>query len=114
MLPIQPQAVQELLDKLKDQELYLHLELTNGAYTFDRDRSKLVASNLIRNVKVSYSHGSISGSGPYRVGLKMPEGWIYAEGLTHYEETETERAVLAGNDNDGKLVVSLMLSPEPF
>lgn len=114
MLPIQPQAVQELLDKLKNRELYLHLELTNGAYTFEQDRSKLVASNMIRNVKVSYSTGSISGNGPYRVGLKMPEGWIYAEGLTHYEESETERAVLAGNDRAGKLVVSLMLSPEPF
>jgi len=114
MQRIQTADVQRMLDLLKGRDLYIHLEITNGAYTAHRDKSKLSAANFIRNVRLLYTHGSISGIGPYRVGLKIGEGWVFAEGLTHWEETETERLILAGHDDDGKLVVSLQLSPQPF
>jgi hypothetical protein len=114
MQAINPAAVQQVLDLLKGRDLYIHLEITNGAYTAHRDKSKLSAANFIRNVVLLYTHGSISGSGPYRVGLKIGEGWVFAEGLTHWEETEQDRLILAGHDNEGKLVVSLQLSPQPF
>lgn len=114
MLPIQPLEIQQRLDRLKNKELYLHLEMTSGAYAAHFDSTRHPAATFITNAAVRYFHGSISGNGPYRVGLKMESGWIYSEGLTHYEETETERLILAGHDSQGKLVVALHLSPQPF
>lgn len=111
---INPQMVQELLDKLQDQDLYIHLEMTTGAYASHEDESKFTASTFIKNGVVRYNHGSIAGFGPYRVGLKMEQGWIYAQGLTHIDQSETERLIMAGHDSEGKLVVALQLSKEPF
>jgi hypothetical protein len=114
MQPINPETIQHLIDKLQDQDLYIHLEMTTGAYAAHIDSSKHPAANFITNAIIRYSHGSISGSGPYRVGLKMTQGWVYSEGLTHWEETETERLILAGHDVQGKLVVALQVSRQPF
>lgn len=111
---INQQRVQQIIDGFKEQELYVHLEMTTGAYAAHLDSTKHPAANFITNAVIKYSHGSIEGSGPYRVGLKMEKGWIYSEGLTHWEETETDRLLLAGHDGQGKLVVSLQLSKEPF
>ncbi|WP_422656976.1 YojF family protein [Paenibacillus sp. EC2-1] len=106
--------VQNMIDKLTDQDLYIHLELTTGAYASHHDISKHPAANFITNAQIRYTHGSISGNGTFRVGLKMEHGWIYAEGLTHYDKNESERLVMAGHDSQGKLVVALQLSREPF
>lgn len=106
--------VQLIIDQLKNQDLYIHLEMTTGAYASHHDDSKFTASTFIRNGNIRYTLGSIEGSGPYRVGLKIDQGWVYSQGLTHWDETDTERLILAGHDNDGKLVVSLQLSKEPF
>ncbi len=106
--------VQTMIDRLKERELYLHLEMTSGAYAAHFDSSKHPAATFVTNAGVRYSQGSISGEGPYRVGLKTVQGWVYSEGLTHYEETEQERLILAGHDSQGKLVVALQLSLEPF
>lgn len=111
---IQPLELQRRIDALKDQELYVHLEMTMGAYASHNDVNKHPAANFITNAKVRYAYGAVSGSGPYRVGLKMEEGWIYTEGLTHFEETEAERLILAGHDSQGKLVVALQLGKTPF
>lgn len=111
---IQPTEVQRRIDKLKDQDVYIHLEMTTGAYAAHFDSSKHPAATFITNAVVRYSHGSISGNGPYRVGLKMAHGWVYSEGLTHYEDTESERLILAGHDSQGKLIVSLQVSRQPF
>ncbi|RJE87491.1 DUF1806 family protein [Paenibacillus sp. 1011MAR3C5] len=111
---IQPLKVQQLIDKLKDQDLYVHIEQTTGAYASHIDSSKHPAASFLTNARIRYNHGSISGSGPYRVGLKMAHGWVYSEGLTHYEDAETERLIMAGHDSQGKLIVALQLSPEPF
>ena len=114
MITIEPGAVQQLLDRLKDQEVYIHLEMTTGAYASQRDQSKLTASAFLSNAKIRYGQGSIAGDGPYRIGLKTELGWVYAQGLTHWEETEKDRLIAAGHDGDGKLVVALQLSREPF
>lgn len=114
MKPIDKTEIQQRIDRLGGRELYIHLEMTTGAYAAHWDSSKHPAATFIKNAIVRYAHGSISGDGPYRVGLKLPHGWVYSEGLTHYEETETERLILAGHDGQGKLVVALQLSPEPF
>lgn len=114
MKPIHPGTVQSAIDKLKDQDLYIHLEMTSGAYASHFDSSKHPAATFISNAVIRYSHGSIAGNGPYRVGLKTENGWIYSEGLTHYEENDTERLIMAGHDGQGKLVVALQLSRTPF
>jgi hypothetical protein len=111
---IDQEKVQHSIDSFKDQDLYIHLEMTTGAYAAHLDSSKHPAATFITNAVIRYSHGSIAGSGPYRVGLKMEQGWIYSEGLTHWEETEQDRLLLAGHDGQGKLVVSLQLSRVPF
>lgn len=106
--------VQQLIDNLIGLDLYIHLEMTTGAYAAHLDSTKHPAATFISNAVIRYSHGSITGNGPYRVGLKTEQGWVYSEGLTHYEETEAERLILAGHDTAGKLVVALQLSRDPF
>lgn len=106
--------VQQMIDKLKNQDVYIHLEMTTGAYAAHHDSTKHPAANFITNAVIRYAFGSISGSGPYRVGLKMEKGWIYAEGLTHFEQDEKDRLIMAGHDTQGKLVVALQISREPF
>jgi len=111
---INPIKVQQMIDRLKDQELYIHLEMTTGAYAAHLDSSKHPAATFITNALIQYSHGTIAGNGPYRVGLKMGQGWVYSEGLTHYEQNEAERLIMAGHDSQGKLIVALQLSKTPF
>ena len=114
MQPIQPEDVQARIDRLANRDVFIHLEMTTGAYAAHWDSSKHPASTFLTNALIRYTRGKIAGSGPYRVGLKMEHGWVYAEGLTHCEEQENERLLLAGHDADGKLVVALQLSPNPF
>jgi hypothetical protein len=114
MKPIDPQAVQSMLQSMKEQDVYVCLEMTTGAYAAHRDSTKMTAAAFVSNGMIRYSQGSIAGSGPYRVGLKTQTGWVYAEGLTHWEESETKRLILAGHDSEGKLLVGLMLGREPF
>ncbi|ETT63773.1 YojF family protein [Paenibacillus sp. FSL R7-277] len=111
---IQPQAIQNRIDDFVSEDLYIHLELTNGAYASHFDSSRAPGSVFISNAEIRYTNGSISGTGPYRVGLKTEKGWIYAEGLTHVDEQDNERLILAGHDSMGKLIVALQLSRSPF
>ncbi|MNO14425.1 hypothetical protein D3C76_40680 [compost metagenome] len=114
MQPILPEDIQIRIDYLAGQDLYVHLELTTGAYANHLDSTRHPASAFISNAVVRYTQGSISGTGPYRVGLKTTQGWIYAEGLTHVDELEQERLIMAGHDSQGKLIVALQLSREKF
>ena len=111
---IQPEDIQFQIDRFAGQDLYIHLELTTGAYANHFDSTRPPASAFISNAVIRYTHGSISGTGPYRVGLKTEQGWVYAEGLTHVDENETERLILAGHDSQGKLIVALQLSQSRF
>ncbi|MDT8860640.1 YojF family protein [Alkalihalobacillus sp. MEB130] len=106
--------VQRLIDSFANQDVYLHLETTNGAYASHNDASFFSASAYIRNAKIQYDHGKILGDGPYRVGLKLDIGWVYAEGLTHFELDDLGRLLLAGHGHDGKLAVALQISKTPF
>ncbi|GAE24488.1 hypothetical protein JCM9140_421 [Halalkalibacter wakoensis JCM 9140] len=106
--------VQSIIDSFSKQDVYLHLETTNGAYASHNDTSFFSASAYIRNANIQYEHGKIVGDGPYRVGLKLEIGWVYAEGLTHFELDDQHRLLLAGHGNDGKLAVALQISQTPF
>lgn len=114
MQPIDREQVLERINAMKHQELYIHLEMTMGAYTSHRDSSVHPASNFIKNAKIQYEHGAISETSPFRVGLKMDGGWVYTEGLTHWDEEDDRRLILSGNDKEGRLIVALQLSKEKF
>ncbi|MGV3463976.1 MAG: YojF family protein [Heyndrickxia sp.] len=114
MEPINMTKVQEKINEFANEEVYIHLETTNGAYASHFNESFFSAGAYIRNAKVKYEHGKITGDGPFRVGLKTEIGWIYAEGITHYEVDEQNRLLLAGHGYDGKLAVALEISKAPF
>ena len=111
---IKPEQVQEVLNHLVNQDLFIHLETTNGAYASHHDESFFSAGAYLRNALIRYERGSIVGTGPYRVGLKLAFGWVYAEGLTHFDNVDNQRLLLGGYDNTGKLAVALQLSVTPF
>lgn len=111
---IERDIVQKRIEQLVDAPVYIHLEMTMGAYTSHRDPSVHPASNFIKNAVINFSHGYITEDSPYRIGLKMDHGWVYTEGLTHYDELDDERLILSGNDKDGRLVVAFQLSRKPF
>ncbi|CAM3678078.1 YojF family protein [Marinicrinis lubricantis] len=114
MLLIDPQAVQVILQSMKDQDIFICLEMTTGAYASHMDNSKFTASTFIHNGIIRFSQGSIAGDGPYRIGLKTQNGWVYSQGLTHWDDSESDRLILAGHDSEGKLVVGLQLGRSPF
>ncbi|TSB47161.1 YojF family protein [Alkalicoccobacillus porphyridii] len=114
MKPIYREDVQHRLQDFFNQPVYIHLETTNGAYATHFDASFFSASAYIRNAKVTIETGKILGEGPYRAGLKIELGWIYAEGLTHFEDEEPGRLLLAGHGAEGKLAVALQISHTPF
>lgn len=112
--PIQTQQVQQWIDQFAKEDVYLHVETTNGAYASHFDQTFFSAGAFLRNVKIQYEHGKIVGNGPYRVGLKLSIGWVYTEGLTHAEFDTQGRLLLAGHGHDGKLAVALEISRTPF
>lgn len=114
MNPIDKSIVQGALDSFLNRDAYLHLETTNGAYAVHRQESSMTVGAYIRNGRISFNRGVITGEGPYRVGLKMDLGWVYAEGLTDFEIDREERLLLAGHDQEGRLAVALELSLSPF
>lgn len=114
MEPINQSLVQRALNSFLNRDVYLHLETTNGAYAVHRQESNMTVGAYIRNGQICFERGVISGDGPYRVGLKMEIGWVYAEGLTDFEIDQDNRLLLAGHDQDGRLAVALELSLSPF
>ena len=114
MKPINRTEVQNAIDSFAGQDVYLHLETTNGAYATHVDEAFFSAGAYIRNAHIQYEHGKIVGEGPFRIGLKLKIGWVYAEGVNHFEIDNQGRLLLAGLDFTGKLAVSLQISPTPF
>ena len=92
MKPVIVETVQKELTRFANQDVYIHLETTSGAYPSHFDEKVF----------------------NYRIGLKLPIGWIYAEGITHFEVDEHDRLLLAGHDYQGKLAVCLEISLTPF
>ncbi len=114
MKPINKEDVQDLINRFANQNVYIHLETTNGAYAVHSGAKKTSAGAFIRNALVTFTEGKIVGNDPYRVGLKMDIGWIYAEGLTEWTMHEDEKLLMAGHDREGRLMVALQISETPF
>ncbi|MDG4656950.1 YojF family protein [Ectobacillus antri] len=108
------EVVHNAMQAFVNEEVYLHLETTNGAYASHFNDKMMTVGAFIRNVRITFERGSIAGTDPYRVGLKLNGGWVYAEGITHYEKDEKGRLLLAGHNDKGQLAVALQLSKTPF
>lgn len=115
MKAIEQTIVQEKINELANQDVYVHLETTNGAYASHFDEKAYNVGAFIRNAQVTYQHGKIvSTGGSYRVGLKLDLGWVYAEGVTDFEIDDKGRLLMAGHDREGRLMVALEISETPF
>ncbi|MDZ7801038.1 MAG: YojF family protein [Trueperaceae bacterium] len=114
MEPIDPSSVQEALDGLAGRDVYLHLETTTGTYSAMGPDPVPPCVAFVRNARIRYDRGAVRGDGPYRVGLKMDEGWVYGHGLTHAERPSPGRLLMAGYDDQGRLRMALQLSEAPF
>jgi hypothetical protein len=111
---IDRQAVQAELDRRAESDVYLHLETTTGSYTIMGPEKRPPVIAFVRNARVNYARGVVKGEGPYRVGLKLQGGWVYADGLTHFEVNDRDELLLAGYDPEGQLTVALQVSRTPF
>lgn len=114
MKPIEKEKVQKMLDGFTNKPVYIHLETTNGAYASHFDNVGVNVGAYIRNAKVTFSNAVIKGDLNYRVGLKTELGWIYAEGITDWEVYRDNDLLLAGHDLEGRLMVALQISEQPF
>lgn len=111
--PIEPKQLQVVLDQFKNQDVYIHLETTNGAYASHFNQMQNVGA-FIRNAQIRFSIGKVTGDGPYRIGLKMEQGWVYGEGLTDWEINDQNQLLIAGHNQEGKLAIAFQLSKDPF
>ncbi len=101
---IQVDQVQSLISEYENKPVYLHVETTNGG-------------TFLRNIQVTFTHAHLTGGNkePYRVGLKLDNnGWVYVQGLTHYEVTENNELLIAGLNYEGQLAATLEISSNPF
>ena len=114
MKEINVNELQTLLNSFANKDVFIHLETTNGSYASHYDEKFFNAGAFIRNVKIRYELGKVVGESPHRVGLKMEHGWVYAQGITHYQLDEQGRLLMAGLDYTGKLAVALEISETPF
>ncbi len=108
MEPIEPAALEAALRGWHDRSAYLHLETTAGAYTAGGFGA------FVRNARVRPGLGQVRGQGPFRIGLPIDGGFVYAEGVTHWENDAQGRLLTAGYDADGRLSVVCELSASPF
>lgn len=114
MKEVEVKELQELLNSFANKEVYIHLETTNGAYATHFNENVFNAGAFIRNARIRYELGKVVGDTPHRVGLKMAHGWVYAQGITHFELDERGRLLMAGLDYTGKLAIALEISETPF
>ena len=108
------EKLQQHLNSFANKDVYIHLETTNGSYATHFDEKVFNAGAFIRNARIQYELAKVVGDVPHRVGLKMQHGWVYAQGITHYEIDEQGRLLMAGLDYTGKLAIALEISETPF
>src|SRR5690625_159092 len=114
MKPINIEKVKAKLYSFLNKPVYVHLETTNGAYASHFGNKGVNVGAYIRNAQITYTNAEIKGDISFRVGLKTELGWVYAEGLTDWEWYENSKLLLAGHDQDGRLMVALQISETPF
>ncbi|WP_178377509.1 MULTISPECIES: YojF family protein [Staphylococcus] len=114
---INAEEVQQLLTSFENKPVYLHVETTNGAYANHFDQRVFNAGTFLRNIQITYEHAQLKGGekDPYRVGLKLRDGgWVYVQGLTHYEINNNNEFLIAGFNYEGQLAATIEISEKPF
>ena len=114
---INAEEVQQLLTSFENKPVYLHVETTNGAYANHFDQRVFNAGTFLRNIQVTYEHAQLKGGDkdPFRVGLKLRDGgWVYVQGLTHYEINNNNEFLIAGFNYEGQLAATIEISEKPF
>ena len=114
---INAEEVQQLLTSFENKPVYLPVETTNGAYANHFDQRVFNAGTFLRNIQVTYEHAQLKGGekDPYRVGLKLRDGgWVYVQGLTHYEINNNNEFLIAGFNYEGQLAATIEISEKPF
>lgn len=115
MEQVKIEELQTLINSFANEDVYIHLETTNGAYASHFDEKVFNAGCFIRNIVVQFELGKVTAEAPHRIGLKLANGgWVYAQGITHFELDEQGRLLMAGHDYEGKLAVALEISKTPF
>ncbi|TRM02222.1 DUF1806 family protein [Staphylococcus hominis] len=115
--PIKAEEVQRLLTTFENKPVYLHVETTNGAYANHFDQRVFNAGTFLRNIQVTYEHAQLKGGDkdPFRVGLKLRDGgWVYVQGLTHFEINDNNEFLIAGFNYEGQLAATIEISEQPF
>ena len=113
---INAEEVQQLLTSFENKPVYLHVETTNGAYANHFDQ-RVLMRYVLRNIQVTYEHAQLKGGDkdPFRVGLKLRDGgWVYVQGLTHYEINNNNEFLIAGFNYEGQLAATIEISEKPF
>ena len=111
---VKPDHLQELITSFANKDVYIHLETTNGSYATHFNEGFFNAGAFIRNIVVKFELGKVAGDSPHRIGLKLPSGWIYAQGITHYKSMNTDDFSWRDLIHEGKLAVALEISETPF
>ena len=63
--------IQNEIERFVNKDVYIHLETTNGAYASHINEKMMTVGAFIRNAIIRFERGKITGTNPYRVGLKM-------------------------------------------
>lgn len=109
MQPIRREDVDAALARFVGGTTYLHLETTAGAYTEGGFGA------FVRNAEVRIRRAQVRGAdNRWRAGLETDTGWVYAEGLTHWEDLADGGLLLAGYDGEGRVTAVCELSRRPF
>lgn len=114
MQEVQVETLQTLLNSFANKDVYIHLETTNGSYAAHYDEQFFNAGAFIRNATINYELAKVVDHAPHRVGLKLPHGRVYAQGITHFELDDLGRLLMGGLDYSGKLAIALEISETPF
>ncbi|MDY0393362.1 DUF1806 family protein [Virgibacillus halophilus] len=79
-----------------------------------KNQGEIAICTYVRNGVLKFREGKITGTGPYQVGLKLENGWLYSQGLTDWELMSDGKLLLGGHDQVGHLNIALELSFTPF
>ncbi|MDY0404945.1 DUF1806 family protein [Virgibacillus sp. 179-BFC.A HS] len=114
MEAIDRNAVQQALNRFLQKDAYFHMETSTGSYRALEEPGQIATCAYIRNGVLHFLEGKITGEGPYQVGLKLKNGWLYSQGLTDWELTKDGKLLLGGYDGEGHLNIALQFSFTPF
>lgn len=108
MEPISLETVVPVLERYSGRTVYLHLETTAGAYTAGGFGA------FLRNAPVHVRRVMLRDGKALRVGIETDIGFVYAEGVTHWQEDPEHGLRFEGHDDEGRITVCCELSPEPL